>query len=128
MKIIQWPLFHVRLLPCSLGPLINIVLGFNLGFKKRKGKDCSKDCSKDWPTDCPKYLPKIVQKMAFINQFYSRMISLVQLPLANFTISSKYFDILCHSKQEASSGPIPFEIQLNLITFNHLSCHSSLQM
>ena len=28
-------------------------------------------------------------------------------------ISSKYFDMVCYLKREASSGPIPFEVQQN---------------
>ena len=44
----------------------------------------------------------------------------------HFTISSKYLDMVCYSKWEASSGPISFEVQENDIwTDNHLSCHSS---
>ncbi len=67
-----------------------------------------------------------LSKLAFINQFYSIMTRLVQLSLANdyfrnhFTISSKYFDMVCYLKWEASSSPISFEVhttRINILTF-----------
>ena len=31
----------------------------------------------------------------------------------HFKINSKYFDMVCYLKQEASSGPISFEVKRN---------------
>ena len=58
-----------------------------------------------------------LSELAFINQYFSIMARLVPLSLGNdwfrnhFTISSKYFDMTCYLKWEASSSPISFEVQ-----------------
>ena len=58
-----------------------------------------------------------LSELAFINQFYSMMTGIVWLSLANdkfrnhFTISSKYFDMVCYLKWEASSSLISFEVK-----------------